>query len=57
MNAFLTRVKIDAGELAWTKATDFSDRVQKSVLSAANISILAPWLTFELFVFEVKSSL
>ncbi|CAL8088083.1 unnamed protein product [Prunus armeniaca] len=36
VNAFLTGVKIDAGELARTKATDFSDRVQKTVLSAAN---------------------
>ncbi|CAL9000502.1 unnamed protein product [Prunus brigantina] len=36
VNAFLTSVKIDAGELARTKATDFSDRVQKTVLSTAN---------------------
>ncbi|CAL9006330.1 unnamed protein product [Prunus brigantina] len=36
VNAFLTGVKIDAGELARTKATDFSDRVQKTVLSTAN---------------------
>ncbi|CAL2246823.1 unnamed protein product [Prunus armeniaca] len=36
VNAFLTGVKIDAGELARTKATDFSDRMQKTVLSAAN---------------------
>ncbi|KAI5324209.1 hypothetical protein L3X38_033282 [Prunus dulcis] len=36
LNAFLTRVKMDAGELAHTKATNFSNRVQKSVISAAN---------------------
>ncbi|CAL8174645.1 unnamed protein product [Prunus armeniaca] len=36
VNAFLTWVKIDAGELTRTKATDFSDRVQKTVLSIAN---------------------
>ncbi|CAL8085117.1 unnamed protein product [Prunus armeniaca] len=36
VNAFLTGVKIDAGELTRTKATDFSDRVQKTVLSTAN---------------------
>ncbi|CAL9019594.1 unnamed protein product, partial [Prunus brigantina] len=41
VNAFLTGVKIDAGELARTKATDFSDRVQKTVLSTANVSSLA----------------
>ncbi|CAL2253854.1 unnamed protein product [Prunus armeniaca] len=36
VNAFLTGVKIDARELARTKATDFSDRVQKTVLFTAN---------------------
>ncbi|CAL2271279.1 unnamed protein product [Prunus armeniaca] len=36
VNTFLTGVKIDAGELAQTKATDFSDRVQKTVISTAN---------------------
>ncbi|CAL2229465.1 unnamed protein product [Prunus armeniaca] len=36
VNAFLIGVKIDAWELARTKATDFSDWVQKTVLSAAN---------------------
>ncbi|CAL2270716.1 unnamed protein product [Prunus armeniaca] len=36
VNAFLTGVKIVAGELARTRATDFSDRVQKTVLSTAN---------------------
>ncbi|CAL2237943.1 unnamed protein product [Prunus armeniaca] len=36
VNAFLTGVKIDAGELARTKVTDFSNRVQKTVLSIAN---------------------
>ncbi|CAL9020580.1 unnamed protein product [Prunus brigantina] len=39
VNAFLTGVKIDAGELARTKATDFSDRVQKTVLSIANVMV------------------
>ncbi|KAI5349592.1 hypothetical protein L3X38_002480 [Prunus dulcis] len=37
VNAFLTEVKMDAGELAQTKATDFSDRVQKTILSSANM--------------------
>ncbi|CAL8107473.1 unnamed protein product [Prunus armeniaca] len=36
VNTFLTRVKIDAGELARTKATNFSDRVQKTVLYTPN---------------------
>ncbi|CAL8150904.1 unnamed protein product [Prunus armeniaca] len=36
VNAFLTGVKIDGRELARTKATDFSDRVQKTVLFTAN---------------------
>lgn len=57
VNAFLTEVKMDVGELAQTKATGFSDRVQKSILSTANVSILVPWWTFELFVLGVKSSL
>lgn len=38
VNAFLTEVKMDAGELAQTKATDFSDRVQKTILSSTNVS-------------------
>lgn len=43
VNPFLTGVKMDVGELAWTKAADFLDRVQKIVLSATNVSILVPW--------------
>lgn len=38
VNAFLIGVKIDVGELAHTKATSFSNRVQKTVLSSANVS-------------------
>lgn len=41
VNSFLTRVKIDVGELAQTKVTNFSDRVEKNVLSILNISVEA----------------
>lgn len=38
VNAFLTEVKIDAGEVAQTKAISFSYSVQKTILSSTNVS-------------------
>lgn len=38
VNAFLIEVKIDAGEVAHTKAINFSYSVQKTVLSLTNVS-------------------
>lgn len=50
VNAFLTRVKMDVKERARTKVTNFSDWVQKSVMSATNISILGPWFILGLLL-------
>ncbi|CAL2270434.1 unnamed protein product [Prunus armeniaca] len=56
VNAFLTRVKMDAGELTQTKATNFSNRVEKTAFEEMYLTLARENKEVELARLQMKTA-